>query len=564
MVLARRWILALGLVGGLLVGMACAPAQPAPAKSVPAAGSAATTAGGASAGGAASAAPSMLPAPEASALQPTPHTGVPEEAPLPVIPELRIARGADMVTLSPFNNFAVQDKYVLKHMLASLVRIDEQGQIQPLLAESWELIAPDTWQFHLRHDVRFHNGEPLTADAVKTTLEVMLAPETRASQVASYRIVKEVQVVDDYTVNIVTHEPNPGLPRRIADLHLLAPGYLREKGHEAAAAHPIGAGPYKFVEWIKGDRLVMEANPDYFAGEPAIKRLVFRPITEDSARVAALLAGEVDLIYNVPVELARQIESSRRASVKAVYTTTFYLLGLNSLNEEFPTAKKAVRQAISYAIDREALARSIMGGLAAPLATTFHTNQFARNPDLKPKAYDPERAKRLLAEAGYPNGFRIQMVASQGRWPKDREMGQAIANQLGTVGIQVDLDVLEYTSFTQQVHSKRLPMALWGWSDTEWDPNAMLINLYTCQDSGSVWSMNCVPELNRLVKAQFTEMDPQARREELRQIQDILYEDEVYVPVVQQGQVRGVSPKMADWYNLRPDEGVWLFHPVKR
>jgi peptide/nickel transport system substrate-binding protein len=250
--------------------------------------------------------------------------------------------------------------------------------------------------------------------------------------------------------------------------------------------------------------------------------------------------------------------------VKAVYTTTFYVLGLNMLNDEFPTAKKQVRQAISYAIDREALARSILGGLAAPLATTFHGNQFGRNPDLKPLAYDPARARQLLAEAGYPDGFRVQMVASQGRWPKDREMGQAIASQLGTVGIQVDLEVLEYTTFTQQVHSKRLPMALWGWSDTEWDPNAMLINLFTCQDMGSVWSMNCVPELDRLVRAQFTEMDPQVRQVQLRQIQDLLYDDPVYVPVVQQGQIRGVSPRIADWYNLRPDEGVWFFHTVKR
>jgi peptide/nickel transport system substrate-binding protein len=554
----RRRNLAWGLAVGLLLGVACGPAQPAPTKPAP------TASSGGAAGGAVVAAPTMPAAPDTSTIQPTAHTGVAEEAPIAELAELRIARGADMVTLSPFNNFAVQDKYVLKHILASLVRIDERGQVQPLLAESWELLAPDTWQFRIRRGVKFHNGEPLTADALKTTLEYMLAPETRASQVASYRIIKEVQVLDDYTVNLVTHEPNPGLPRRIADLHLLAPGYLRERGPEAAAERPIGAGPYRFVEWIKGERLVMEANPDYFAGEPAIKRIVIRPITEDGARVAALLAGEVDLIYNVPFEMARQIESSRRASVKAVYTTTFYVLGLNMLNDEFPTAKKQVRQAISYAIDREALARSILGGLAAPLATTFHGSQFARNPDLKPLAYDPARARQLLAEAGYPDGFRIQMVASQGRWPKDREMGQAIASQLGTVGIQVDLEVLEYTNFTQQVHSKRLPMALWGWSDTEWDPNAMLINLFTCQDMGSVWSMNCVPELDRLVRAQFTEMDPQVRQGQLRQIQDLLYDDPVYVPVVQQGQIRGVSPRIADWYNLRPDEGVWFFHTVKR
>ncbi len=530
---------------------ACAPApkpaapNPDGAPAQPAAGEAAAPAGGAG-GGAADA-----------------SKGLPEEAPLSPIPELKIALGADLVTTSPFFAFPVTDKNIIKHMIPGLTRIDENGQVAPMLAERWELIAPDTWQFRIRRNVKFHNGEPLTADAFKTTYEVMFAPETKASQTSAFRVIKDVQVVDDYTLNVVTAQPDPILPKTLSDLHILAPQYLRERGFEYAGAHPVGAGPYKFVEWVKGDHLTMEANPDYWGGVPAIKRLVFRPIVEDGARVAALQAGEVDLAYNVPFEMARQIDSSRRASTRSVLTSTVYLLGLNTLYPDWPTAKKEVRQAISYAIDREGIIRTIMGGLGAPLATLFHTTSFGRDPDLKPRVQDLAKAKALLAQAGYPDGFHINMVASQGRWPKDREVAQAIASQLGAVGITVDLEVLEYTNFTQQVHSKQRPMALWGWSDTEADPNTMLLRLYTCQDMGSPWSLNCLPELDGIVKAQQFEIDPQKREALLRRAQEIMYDEEPNVALFQMGQIRGVSSKAADWYRLRADEGIWLFHPTR-
>jgi peptide/nickel transport system substrate-binding protein len=279
--------------------------------------------------------------------------------------------------------------------------------------------------------------------------------------------------------------------------------------------------------------------------------------------VAALLAGEIDLAYNIPFEMARQIDGSRRASTKSVLTNTTYLLGMNALYPDWPTAKKEVRQAISYAVDRDELVRSIMGGLGAPVATLIHKNSWALNTDLKPRQRDVARAKQLLAQAGYPDGFRINMVASQGRWPKDREVAQAIASELADVGITVDLEILEYTSFTQAVHSKQRPMALWGWSDTENDPNTMLLRLYTCQDMGSPWSLNCMPELDSIAKAQQFEIEPAKREAMLKREQELMYDEEVNAALFMQGQIRGVSPKAADWYEPRADEGVWLFHTVK-
>jgi peptide/nickel transport system substrate-binding protein len=485
----------------------------------------------------------------------------PEETPLAPIEELRIALGTDVSTLSPFFAAIFWDKSILKHIAPSLTRVDENTALVPMLAESWSLVRDDTWQFKLRRGVKFHNGEPFTAEAIKVNVDVMLSPETRASQASTFRVIQDVQIVDDYTVNLVTTYPNPVLPRTMSDFHIVAPKYLLEHGHQHVATRPVGTGPYKFVEWVKDSHLIIEANPDYWGGPPAIKRMRIRPIKEDGARVAALLAGEVDWIWNVPYEMARQIDSSGRAVSRAVATARVYVLGMSTLSPEWPTAKKEVRQAISHAIDRESLNRNIMAGYGLPLATLFHINAFGVNRDLKPRAYDPEKAKQLLAQAGYPNGFTIRMLGTQGRYPKDRELAQAIVGQLGQVGITVDLQVLEFANFLDELWNHKHPMGLWSWGDSIGDPNSMMIRMNTC---GDVWSQNCLPELDALAKAQQFELDPQKRGEILKRAQDVMYEEEPNAALFQIGQVWGVSPKMQDWYEPRADESFWFYFPVKQ
>ncbi len=485
----------------------------------------------------------------------------PEEAPLAPIDELRIALGTDVATLSPFFAAIFWDKSIVKHIMPSLTRADENGALVPMLAESWSLVRDDTWQFKLRRGVKFHNGEPFTAEAIKVNVDVMLAPQTKAAQASTFRVIQDVQVVDNYTVNLVTTYPNPVLPRTMSDFHIVAPNYLLEHGHQYVASHPVGTGPYRFVEWVKDDHLLLEANPDYWGGVPVIKRLRIRPIKEDAARVAALLAGEVDWIWNVPYEMARQIDASGRAASKAVATARVYVLGMSTLNRRWPTAKKEVRQAISYALDRDSLNRNIMAGYGLPLATLFHINSFGVNRDLKPRTQDLARARQLLAEAGYPDGFPITMLATQGRYPKDRELAQAIVGQLAQVGITVDLRVLEFNNFLDELWSHKHPMGLWSWGDSIGDPNSMMIRMNTC---GDPWSQNCLPELDSLAKAQQFEMDPQQRAEVLRRAQDVMYDEEPNAALFQIGQVWGISPKMMDWYEPRADESFWFFFPVKQ
>jgi peptide/nickel transport system substrate-binding protein len=476
------------------------------------------------------------------------------------IDEITIALGNDVATLSPFFAAIFWDKSILKHIAPSLTRVDENNNLVPMLADSWSLVNDNTWQFKLRKGVKFHNGEPFNAEAVKTNIEVMLAPETKATQAANFRTITNMQVVDEYTINLITKSGTPVLPRNLSDFHMIAPKDLKDRGVEAVTTKAVGTGPYKFVEWVRDSHLILEADPNYWGGPPAVKRIRIRPIREDSARVAALLAGEVDMIFNVPYEVASQIDRSGRASTKAVPTSRVYLLGLSTLNPEWPTAKKEVRQAISHALDRDGLNRNILAGYGLPLATLFHINAFGINRELKPHAYDPAKSKELLAKAGYPNGFTITMAGTEGRYPKDKELAQAIAGQLGQVGIKLDLQIMEFNRFTDQVWNHKVPMGLWSWGDSIGDPDSVVIKMHTCNEN---WSQNCLPEIDSLAKAQSLAMDPKQRAEMLRKFQDLVYEEVPNVALFQIGQVWGVSKKMVDWWQPRADESFWLFHPVK-
>ena len=558
----------------LLLASACSPAAPAqpsnpPAGGQPAAASTATAVPASSNANVPAPQPGPTQAISNEAATPEPQQeqsgpGIPEDAPMPAIPQITMGLPGDFVNPSPFFAFSTQDKNLLNHVVPGLTRIGLNNELLPMLALSWKQLDPLTWQFKLRPNVKFHNGEPFTADAFKANFDVMFDPATKASQKTNFELIKKIDIVDPLTLNLTLSSPSPIMPRQLSDFHILAPQELKQDGFQTAGKKMIGTGPYKLVEWVKGDHLTLEANPDYWGGKPAIEKLVFRPIPEDGARVAALQTGEIDIASNVPTEMANTIGSKGQTRAEQVITRVVYLLGMNQLDQTLPTYKKEVRQAISYAIDRAGIVKNIMGGAGAPLATLFHNTQFGRDTSLKPRPYDPQKAKELLAQAGYPNGFSIHMVAPQnGRWPKSEEVAQAIASELGDVGINVDLQLLEYTAFTEAVHTHKQPLALWGWGDATGDPATMLLRIFTCPSRGSPWSMNCIPQMDQLAWDEQSEVDTDKRIQELHQLQQMMYDEETDTGIFQIGNFVGVGPKAVDWYSPRTDEGFWFFHPVK-
>jgi ABC-type transport system substrate-binding protein len=351
-----------------------------------------------------------------------------------------ISGGVDVVGLNGLDVvLIVPDRMLMDHISDPLVRTGRDGKLQPWLATGWKSIDPLTWELTLRRAVKYQNGEPFDARSVKFFYDTMNDPKNISPSKSNHTWVARVDIVDDYTVRVVTREPYPVAPGKFTLTHMLPPDYVAKVGYDGYRKKPIGTGPYRLTEYVRDDHATLEAFDGWWAGKPKIKTIVYRPIKEDSARVSALLAGEIDLAFDVPPELIPLVEHAGKAKIKRALSVRTFFLFLNTINAAYPTMKREVREAINYAIDRESLNKNILGSTGAP-AAWLNPNTFGINPELKPIPHDPARAKQLLAQAGYPDGVDLVLDAFQGRFIKDKELAEAIAGQLTQAGIHQGAD----------------------------------------------------------------------------------------------------------------------------
>ncbi len=361
-----------------------------------------------------------------------------------------IAFGEEPFTLNPANKgaLAAVSDYVQIHIFDALVDVTGPDMsLKPMLAERWENPTPTTWRFHIRHGVKFHNGDPLTAEDVKFTIDLALA--NKGSTQNSYLGPTEsVRVVDPYTVELTTKTPFPPLLTNISRLHIVPRAYARIGADAFSTKQPIGTGPYKFVEWQHGQRIVLEANPDYWAGAPTPKRLVFRFIPDPSTRAAELRAGGVDIISGPPVAELKELATGD-TEVVHVPAVRVIAYPINTLQK--PLGDVRVRRAMNLAVDRETIVKTLLQGYGQPVGQPFIPGWLGYDPAIKPFPYDPAQAKKLLAEAGYPNGFDVTWNISTGVFLADKEIAEAAAAMLGQVGVRVRLVPTERAKIQQDL-----------------------------------------------------------------------------------------------------------------
>lgn len=445
--------------------------------------------------------------------------------------ELRIAIPWTPENLDPTMNLSSIRAMVGVSMFDSLVGRDTDNRIVPQLAESWRLVDDTTWQLKLRRGVVFHDGEPFNAEAVRFTFQRVLDPEQKSPNRANMAEIARVDVLDDYTVNLVTHQPYAPLINRLLDFPMVPPKYTAEKGNQGMALKPVGTGPYRFVELVKDDRLVVEAFDRHWRGAPKIRRVIYKPIPEPFTRAAALRNYELDFVTTIPPSLARELARVGGLRVQRVPSSWIIYLGLNAFKK--PLSDLRVRQALNYATDVDA--------------------------SVKGYAHDPARARKLLAEAGYADGLEIMLESPAGRYQGDKEIAEALGGQWQKAGFKPKVQVAEWGAYFKRYLGKQFQDAyLLGLGGPMQDGDE-LYNLISSKGRGLYYRNERVDALFDLGRGT---MDSAKRRQVYRDLARAMVEDATWVFLLQQVDIYASRDRLS--WTPRSDQWMPLHEAALR
>ena len=482
-----------------------------------------------------------------------------------------VLQGVDMTTLDPHYVNSLPEVNVNLHIFQTLMRFNDELELVPELAESYTSIDELTWEFKVKEGYTFHNGEPVNAEAFAFAINRGQTFFVNNEAVVAYQYdllnLDRVEVVDDYTLRIITKEPNPILPSHMAHNQTAAmpPVYYTETDPDELQRHPIGSGPYKFVEWIPEERVVIEAWDEFKDGAPAIKRIIWRPVPEAATRIAELQAGNADIIVNVPPDLAESVEAADGVHLDAVPGMRRIFIGIKQ--ERHPAlADKRVRQALNYAFNCEGMMENLLAGRGECSAHIANAPDQSPNVDAYP--YDPEKALALLAEAGYTDsdgdgildkeGEKLALVfdTPNGRYIKDRDIAQVIASDLQKIGIEVELKVFDwsiYTEMTGQGGAGLDDLYLLGSGPGFNCRSDLALVQATSGSNRTGWSS----EAFEAVWAELgPEFDPARRVELCNQLEEIAYEEAPLIFIWLQTDFYAASDRL-NW-RARPDERILL------
>ncbi len=367
---------------------------------------------------------------------------------------LTIGLASEPTSIDPHFHNLTPNNSLLGHIFDALVDQDEKQNLVPGLAVSWRPIDDTTWEFKLRQGVKFHDGSPFTAEDVIFTFQRAPDVEGSPSSFGIYTKGKEVVKIDDHTIYIKTERPYPLMPNDVSTIMIISEkngrGAKTPDYNSGKAA--IGTGPFKYAEYVPGDRIVLERNEAYWGSKPEWTRVTFKPIKSGPSRVAALLAGDVDLIEQTPTVDIERLKKDPKLSLSQGISNRVIYLHMDQFREDSPFAKAKdgssiknplldvrVRKAISKAINRDAIVSRVMEGIAVKAGQLLPDGFFGRSPNLSPEPYDPEGAKALLAEAGLANGFKLTIHGPNDRYINDAKIAEAVGQMLTRIGIDTEV-----------------------------------------------------------------------------------------------------------------------------
>ncbi len=464
-----------------------------------------------------------------------------------MLDELTIDLASEPANLDPATTYEADGWSIVHSIYDAPVQYAPDGTLENLLAGSIEQPDPLTLAITLRAGRTFHNGEALTADALAYSISAI--QQNKASQIAgNFATIASVTVDDPLTARLTLSAPSPWLPAQMAAwLAVLPPVYASANDF---AQKPVGTGPYRFVEWIAGERIVLEINPDYPAdspkGVPIAKRVVYRFVGDPSTRVADLRAGTAGLIRAVPVDQEQTVNSG---DTKVIVTPLSGVTFVRISTGIKPFDDVRVRQALNYAVDVDGIVGALLGGHGQRLASVFPAGGLGYDPALAPYTYDPDKAKALLKEAGFESGFKTSIaVASTERI----DLVEAIAAQLGDAGIEAKVNAVEVATFNQTWTDPQAdPLRFVSWRPM-FDPYTLLSLIFA---KGGFLSVYDNPDAQTLIEAAAVETDPATRAAQYRQLGTVLHNTPGAIYLWSLTALYGASTSVTDW-TPRPDDYI--------
>jgi peptide/nickel transport system substrate-binding protein len=482
---------------------------------------------------------------------------------------VRIANQGDSLSMDPHSLNESLQLSVTGNVYEPLVGRNKDLSLAPALATSWSQVSPTVWRFELRRGVQFHDGTPFTAD------DVLFSLRRAADEGGDFRgvvsAIKEARKVNDFVVEVETNAPYPILPDQLSTTYIMSKKWSednqatrpvdRRKGLENAASFRAnGTGPYRLRERQPNVRTTFTRNGNYWGRiEGNVQEVIFTPIGNDATRVAALMSGEIDVMEPVPLQDVDRINASANAKVLVGPELRTIFLGMDQTRDELlysnikgknPFKDKRVRQAFYQAIDIEGIQKTVMRGASRPTALLVGPGINGFAPDLNKRLpYDADGAKRLLADAGYPNGFEVTMNCPNDRYVNDARICQAVAANLARIGVKINLAAETKGTYFPKVLRRDTSFYMLGWTPTTYDSHNALDSLTRCvDDKAGHGRFNlgayCNPELDKLTVAIQGETDKKKRDDMIKQAFKIHHDDVGHLPLHQQSLAWGLSKKV--------------------
>jgi peptide/nickel transport system substrate-binding protein len=463
---------------------------------------------------------------------------------------LRISMPADVKSLDPQKQGDIPSMSVASNIFDTLTTRDANNKLVGGIATSWKAVDAKTWRFTIRQGVKFHNGEVCDANAVAFSINRLLDPSTK-SPIVELHFVKQAKVVDAYTVDLLMSAPDPIIPEKVSLFGgvVVPPTYLKAKGDAGFAANPVGTGPFKFQSRQQDSQITMVANPDYWGAKTKVKLLIFKIMPNPASAVAALQSGEIDIATGISPDAISQLGSGSGATAHTVPGVREYYVAMNTLIDG-PLSKLDVRLALNHAVDVPTLISTVLRGAAVRTATLFPQGVFGYDSSVTGFDYDVNKAKSLLAAAGYPKGFNTQLACST----VDVDITQAVAGQLSKVGVSAEVKPMDATAFKSLLVAgdpqAMGPMYLSGNTGWTMDGESFLQSTIRSNRRQSLWHSK---QADALIDQEEQSLDSVKRQQAFTELQKLLVANAPFIFLYQLKNAYGVRDGI-NW--TMPSNGV--------